>query len=96
MRYREPWSLFRRRFTPDGLAVWYYRTYDEHGRRTTAQTADTTSKTLASEQCARLYRGRNSKTATAIPYGSAGSSICGGDTHKGAANMGILLGRDIL
>ncbi len=31
MRYREPWSLFRRRFTPDGPAIWYYRTYDEHG-----------------------------------------------------------------
>jgi hypothetical protein len=42
MRYREPWSLFRRRFTADGPTIWYYRTYDEHGRRTTAQTTGTT------------------------------------------------------
>jgi hypothetical protein len=56
MRYREPWSLFRRRFTPDGPAIWYYRTYNEYGHRTTAKTTGTTSKTLARDYCARLYR----------------------------------------
>ena len=56
MRYREPWSLYRRRSTPEGPEVWYYRTYDEHGHRTTGRSTGTTSKTLANDYCARLYR----------------------------------------
>lgn len=56
MRYREPWSLYPRKANPDGPTVWYYRTYDESGHRTMGRSTGTSSKTLAREYCARLYR----------------------------------------
>ena len=56
MRYREPWSLYPRKSKPGGPTVWYYRTYDESGRRTTGRSTGTSSKTLARDYCASLYR----------------------------------------
>jgi len=56
MRYREPWSLYPRKSKPGGSTVWYYRTYDESGQRTTGRSTGTSSKTLARDYCARLYQ----------------------------------------
>ncbi len=54
MRYRELYSLHRRK-TVKGISVWYYQTYDDQNRRTTARSTGQTVKTLARRYCQRLY-----------------------------------------
>ena len=46
MRYKEPFTLFPRK-TKNGKDIWYFRTYDESGARTTARSTGRTSKTAA-------------------------------------------------
>lgn len=51
MRYRKPYTLLRRE-----NGVWYYRTYNSAGRRTTARSTGAKTKTAAREYCDRLFR----------------------------------------
>ena len=51
MRYRKPYALVRRE-----NGVWYYRTYDSAGRRTTARSTGAKTKTAAREYCDRLFK----------------------------------------
>ena len=53
MRHREPFSLYRRK-NQKGSFVWYYRTYDEYGNRTTGKSTGEASKTKARQYCAKL------------------------------------------
>ena len=53
MRYREPYSLYPRKIK-NGKKVWYYRTHDEYGSRTTGRSTGETSKTRARQYCSRL------------------------------------------
>jgi integrase len=55
MRYKKPFSLFSRK-TQSREVVWYYRSYDEYGRRTTARSTGQTNRTLAERYCAGLIR----------------------------------------
>lgn len=52
-RYKEPFSLYPRK-TKKNVIVWYYRTYDERGRRTVGRSTGETSKTLARKYCQEL------------------------------------------
>lgn len=54
-RYRAAYTLFPRT-TKAGTRVWYYRTYDAAGRRTTARSTGKTSKSAAREYCDALLR----------------------------------------
>jgi len=55
MRYREPFTVFERRLS-SGKTVFYYRTYDEGGKRTTARSTGRTTKTAAKAYCQELIR----------------------------------------
>ena len=55
MRYREPFTVFPRKMK-SGLIVWYYQTYDNNNRRTTARSTGQTSKGAARVYCNKLYR----------------------------------------
>lgn len=55
MRYREPFTLFPRHLH-SGRTVWYYQTYDENGRRTTAKSTGQTTKTKAKWFCSDLLK----------------------------------------
>ena len=61
MHYREPFTIFPRRMK-SGLIVYYYQTYDNEGRRTTARSTGKTSKTAARAYCEQLR-----KTGELIP-----------------------------
>ena len=52
MRYRQPYSLYRRKDSP----VFYYRTYDSAGRRTAGRSTGFTKKTAAKRYCDDLMR----------------------------------------
>jgi hypothetical protein len=53
MHYREPFTVFPRK-TSKNRSVWYYRTYDEDGNRTTARSTGQTSKSAARAYCREL------------------------------------------
>jgi hypothetical protein len=55
MRYREPFTVFPRKMK-SGLVVWYYQTYDNNNRRTTARSTGQTSKGAARDYCNKLYK----------------------------------------
>ena len=61
MRQKEPYTLFPRK-AKNGKDVWYYRTYDSNGTRTTAKTTGQTSKTAA-----RVYVTELLKKGALIP-----------------------------
>ncbi|KKL26649.1 hypothetical protein LCGC14_2393170, partial [marine sediment metagenome] len=52
-RYKEPFSLYPRK-TKKNIIVWYYRTYNEKGRRTIGRSTGESSKTLARQYCQKL------------------------------------------
>ncbi len=54
-RYRQPFSLYSRKIK-SGKKIWYYRTYDEYGRRTNGISTGCESKTRAHQYCMKLYR----------------------------------------
>ena len=60
-RYRKDYILYPRP-TKDGTTVWYYRTYDEYGQRTTGRSNGQTNKTLAERYCNELMRKGEYKT----------------------------------
>ena len=66
MRYRETYSLYRRK-TKEGF-VWYYRTYDEDGIRTSGRSTGQTSKTLARRHCDEMFRKGTLVPATEIRF----------------------------
>ena len=55
MRYREPFTIFPRKMK-SGLVVWYYQTYDNKNRRTTARSTGQTKKGAARAYCNKLYK----------------------------------------
>jgi integrase len=55
MKYRESFSLYKRDLA-SGKTIFYYRTYDEDGRRTPGHSTGMTSKTAAREYCMKLMR----------------------------------------
>jgi len=55
MRCRELFTVFPRGVSP-GLFVYYYRTYSEDGRRTTARSTGRTSVTAAKQYCMKLWK----------------------------------------
>lgn len=55
MRYREPFTVFPRKMK-SGLVVWYYQTYDNNNRRTTARSTGQTSKGAARTYCNKLCK----------------------------------------
>ncbi len=55
MRYREPFTLFPRTLK-SGKTVYYYRTYDRDGHRTTARSTGQSTKTTARAYCTQLLR----------------------------------------
>ena len=55
MRYREPFTIFPRKMK-SGLVVWYYQTYDNKNRRTTARSTGQTSKGAARVYCNKLFK----------------------------------------
>ena len=55
MRYREPFTVFPRKMK-SGLVVWYYQTYDNNNRRTTARSTGQTQKGAARAYCNKLYK----------------------------------------
>ena len=55
MRYREPFTVFQRKLK-SGKSVWYYRTYDADGKRTTARTTGQTTKTAVKAYCRSLLK----------------------------------------
>ena len=57
MRYREPYTLIPRKVS--NKTIWYYRTYDKEGKRTTARSTGQTAKTAARAYCATLHKEGN-------------------------------------
>ncbi len=55
MRYKEPFTLYPRKIS-SGKTVWYYRTYDEYGVRTTGKSTGETNKTRARLYCLDLLK----------------------------------------
>ncbi len=55
MRYREPFSLYRR-VNPSGNIVYYYQTYSPDGRRTTAKSTGLTNRAAARSFCLKLWK----------------------------------------
>jgi integrase len=55
MRYRETFSLYKRKL-PSGVTVFYYRAYDENGQRLCGHSTGKETKTAAREFCNRLNR----------------------------------------
>jgi integrase len=55
MRYKETFSLYRRRLL-SGKVVFYYRTYNENGDLITGRSTGQTTRTAAKEYCIRLNR----------------------------------------
>lgn len=55
MRYREPFTVFKRTMK-SGKIIWYYQTYDEENRRTTARSTGQTSKSAARSICYQLMK----------------------------------------
>jgi hypothetical protein len=55
MRYRETFSLYKRRLA-SGVVVFYYRTYNENGQRLCGHSTGQTTRTAAREFCNRLNR----------------------------------------
>ena len=55
MRYREPFTIFPGKMK-SGLVVWYYQTYDNKNRRTTARSTGQTKKGAARAYCNKLYK----------------------------------------
>jgi integrase len=53
MRYRESFSLYRRRLV-SGLVVFYYQTYTRDGKRTCGYSTGLSTRTEAREYCIRL------------------------------------------
>jgi len=54
-RFKEPYSLYPRKMA-SGKVIWYYRTYDDDGRRTNGISTEQISKTKARQFCDRLSR----------------------------------------
>lgn len=52
-RYKEPYTLYSVK-TKKGIKVWYYRTHDKNGKRTSGRCTGQTSKTLARRYCDQL------------------------------------------
>lgn len=55
MRYKEPFTLYFRKMA-NGKTVWYYRTYDENGIRTSGKSTGQTSKTRTKLYCLDLLK----------------------------------------
>jgi hypothetical protein len=55
MRYKEVFTVFPRK-TKKNLKVFYYRTYDENGNRTTSRSTGQTSKSAAKTYCKELQK----------------------------------------
>ena len=55
MRFKEDFSVFPRK-TSTKRIVFYYRTYDEDGNRTTPRSTGQTSKSAAKAYCKELQR----------------------------------------
>ncbi len=55
MRYKEPFTLYSRKMK-NGKSVWYYRTYDSDGNRTSGKSTGLTSKTAAREYVTKLIK----------------------------------------
>jgi len=53
MRYKQPYSLYTRKMK-NGKSVYYYRTYDENGKRTSGRSTGQTTKTAAHAYLSRL------------------------------------------
>ena len=58
MRYKEPYTLFPRK-SKNGKNIWYFRTYDENGVRTTARSTGKTSKTAVRQYVVDLLKSGN-------------------------------------
>jgi integrase len=54
-RYKEPFTLYPRK-TKDGVTVYYYRTYDEKGRRTNGVSTGKTTERAAKNFCLQLFK----------------------------------------
>jgi hypothetical protein len=54
-RFKEHYTLYSRK-NSKGKNVWYYRTYDEYGRRTSGKSTGEISKTKARQYCEDLYK----------------------------------------
>jgi integrase len=67
MRIRECYSLYKRR-VPSGKVVYYYRTYDENGKRFCGHSTGQSTKTAANEYCRMLIR---EKRLTPVKRGKA-------------------------
>ena len=57
-RYRQKFTIYPRKLN-SGKTVYYYRTYDEFGRRTTPKSTGQTSKTAANAFCQKLLEEGN-------------------------------------
>ena len=55
MRYKEPFTLYARRIK-NGKSVWYYRTYDSDGNRTSGKSTGLKSKTATRELVTKLIK----------------------------------------
>lgn len=54
-RTKQPFTLIKRE-TKDGKGIWYYRTYDAFGKRTTKKSTGQTNKNAAYNYCLQLFK----------------------------------------
>ncbi|QEN03291.1 hypothetical protein EW093_00740 [Thiospirochaeta perfilievii] len=54
-RPKEQFTLYKRE-TQNGKGIWYYRTYDAFGKRTTKKSTGQTNKTAAHNYCLQLFK----------------------------------------
>jgi integrase len=67
MRYREQYTLIKRNLK-SGKPVYYYRTYDENGNRTTAKSTGQSTKTAARTYCNELLKSGKLLNSTDITF----------------------------
>lgn len=55
MKYRKPFTVFPRKMK-SGKVIWYYQTYDNSGKRTSAYSTGQTTKSAARSICFKLLK----------------------------------------
>ena len=67
MRYREKYTLIPRKLS-SGKTMYYYRSYDQDGNRTTPKSTGQTTKTAAKHYCDQLLKAGGLHTSGDVTF----------------------------
>ena len=95
MRYRLEFSIYPRTMK-SGKTIFYYRTYDEDGERTSGKTTGKTSRTAAKQWCQRQLKQGNLRSEKEIKFSDFSTKWWDWDTCQYVKNKRRIgrIGRD--